>query len=184
MTRFARWGFALALLPIAACSSNTPAPMMASPAPAPMMPAANPADSAFVTAAAQSDLFEQQTSQLALTRARTPAVKSFAQMMIDAHTQSTSRLAGIAQAKGIMLPTALDSDQQPMLDSLNGMPTGATFQRSYLRAQVMGHQKTLAVMQNYAANGTDPDLKAFASDMIPVIQRHLAAARRLSGARR
>ena len=183
MNRYARLGFALALLPIAACSSNPP-PMAMPVSAAPQMPMANPADSAFVAAAAQSDIFEQQTSQLALTKARTPAVKSYAQMMIDAHTQSTSRLAGIAQMKGIALPTALDSDQQPMLDSLNGMPTGATFQRSYLRAQIDGHQKTLATMQNYAANGTDPELKAFASEMVPVIQRHLTAARRLAGVRR
>ena len=178
MTHLARWGFALALLPLAACASNPPpAPMAA----APMMPMVSEADSAFATAAANSDMTEIQTSQLALQKARRPAVKQFAQQMITEHSQSTQRLMTIAQGKGIVLPTALDAQHQQMVDTLNPVPAGAGFDRQYLQGQVMSHQQTLAVMQQYAANGTDPELKAFATEMAPVVQAHLQMAQRLSG---
>lgn len=182
MTRFARWGFALALLPVAACSSNNPPPMTAMPA-SMTMPAVSEADTAFAVAAANSDMTEIQTSQMALQKARRPAVKQYAQMMIDEHQRSTQRLMGIAQGKGMVLPTALDAQHQQMVDQLGPVPAGPRFDREYLRGQVMAHQQTLATMQRYAANGTDPELKAFASDMAPVVANHLQMAQRLSGMR-
>lgn len=178
MTRLARWGFALALLPLAACSGNPPpAPMAAMPA----MPMVSEADSTFAMAAANSDMTEIQSSQIALQKARRPAVRQFAQMMIDEHTRSTQRLMTIAQGKNIVLPTALDAQHQQMVDQLNPVPAGPRFDREYLRMQVMSHQQTLATMQQYAANGTDPELKQFASDMVPVVQNHLQMAQRLGG---
>lgn len=178
MTRLARWGFALALLPLAACSSNPPPPPMMSAAPMPMV---SEADNAFAMAAANSDMTEIQSSQLALQKARRPAVRQYAQMMIDHHTQSTQRLTTIAQGKGMVLPTALDARHQGMVDQLNPVPAGPRFDREYLRMQVMAHQETLATMQQYAANGADPELKQFAADMAPVVQNHLQMAQRLSG---
>ncbi len=41
----------------------------------------------------------------------------------------------------------------------------------------------MKVFQDEIANGTDPDLKAFATSTLPTIQQHLAMARRLSGMR-
>lgn len=177
MIRLARWGFALALLPLAACSSNPPPPPMMS-APAPMV---SEDARTFAVAAANSDMTEIQSSQVALQKARRPAVKQYAQMMIDHHNQSTQRLMGIAQGKSIVLPTALDAEHQQMVDQLNPVPAGPRFDREYLRMQVMAHQQTLATMQQYAANGTDPELKAFAAEMAPVVQNHLQMAQRLSG---
>ena len=179
MTRLARWGFALALLPLAACSSNPPPPPMMAAPPAPMV---SEDARTFAVAAANSDMTEVQSSQAALQKARRPAVRQYAQMMVDHHNQSSQRLMTIAQGKGIVLPTALDADHQQMVDRLNPVPAGPRFDREYLRMQVMAHQQTLTTMQQYAANGTDPELKQFASDMAPVVQNHLQMAQRLSGA--
>lgn len=50
----------------------------------------------FVQKAAQSDITEIKTSQLALQRSHNPQVKQFAQMMIREHTQSSSKLKPLA----------------------------------------------------------------------------------------
>src|ERR1700759_2325384 len=52
----------------------------------------------FVTEAAQSDMFEIQSSKLALNSADAPT-KAFAQQMIDDHTKTTDELKG-AVGKG------------------------------------------------------------------------------------
>src|ERR1700743_1834561 len=46
----------------------------------------------FVTAAATSDMYEVTAGKLAAQRAQSPAVKEFAQKMVDAHTATTAKL--------------------------------------------------------------------------------------------
>src|SRR3954468_4823152 len=45
----------------------------------------------FVPMAASSDLYEIESSRLALERSQSPAIKQFAQMMIDHHTMTTQQ---------------------------------------------------------------------------------------------
>jgi putative membrane protein len=44
----------------------------------------------------------------------------------------------------------------------------------YTRHQRTAHQKALALHQNYAANGDDQALKKVASEIVPVVQKHMA----------
>ena len=60
------------------------------------------ARAAYVEMAAASDMFEIQSSQLARSRAQNPAIREFAQMMIDHHTQTTQQLRAAAQAAGVI----------------------------------------------------------------------------------
>src|SRR5689334_8383477 len=62
----------------------------------------------FVTKAAQGNLAEIKTSQLALEKAQSPEVKSFAQRMIDDHQKASSELESIAQAKNLKVPDDTD----------------------------------------------------------------------------
>jgi putative membrane protein len=134
----------------------------------------------FANTAAASDAFEISSSQLARTSAHAPAVKSFANRMIEAHTASTSQLkAAAAAAKPAITPNpALSADQQQMLDGLKGK-TGADFDKAYVQAQVAGHQATLDALRNYSANGDVPQLKALATKMIPTVTAHLNMAKGL-----
>ena len=56
--------------------------------------------SAYVEMAAASDLFEIQSSQLAVSRAQNPDVRAFAQMLIEHHTMTTQQLTAAATAAG------------------------------------------------------------------------------------
>ena len=179
MNNAARWLFAAALLPLAACASNPPPPMAATP-PAPPPLAA--ADQTFVTMAAGSDAAEVQEGQLAVTKARSTRVKHFAQMMIDAHTKTTQQLMTIAQSKGVTpdaTPPQMAMDQMTALNAARP----AAFDRLYTRDQAADHMAAVKVYQDEIANGQDADLKAFASSTLPIIQQHLRLARSLSGMR-
>ncbi len=175
MPRSATWGL-LALLPLAACNTG-PIGSGAS------MPAAGRGvgaqDQGFATAAANSDMFEIQSSQLAVQKARRPAVRVFAQRMIDAHTATTQQLTALAAQKGLSLPTAPDPAQQRTLSDLQG--NRSSFDAAYVAAQTAGHRATVGAFQTEIGSGTDPDLKAFAQATLPDIQNHLTMAERLRG---
>jgi putative membrane protein len=131
-------------------------------------------DPGFANAVAASDMFEIQSSKMALETSKTPAVKSFAQMMVDEHTKSSSELKTLASGMKPALPLtpALMPDQQSMLDGLKGR-TGADFDRAYLAAQRTGHSKTLATMNAYVAAAKPGALKDFASKGTGMVQKHL-----------
>jgi putative membrane protein len=179
MIRSARWLFVAALLPIAACSSNSATPVAAAP-PAPPPLAA--ADQAFITAAAQTDAAEIGAGQLALTKGRGKPVKTFAQKMIDDHTKADQQLMTIAQSKGYTPDATPPQMATDMMAKLNA-DRPVAFNRDYLRGQVMGHQMAVKAFQDEIANGQDADVKAFATATLPTIQMHLTMARRLSGMR-
>lgn len=178
MNRILRWGFAAALLPIAACSSNPPPPPVAA---APPPPALNDVDQTFIQQAAVGGMAEVQLGQLAAQKATRPAVKQFGQEMVDQHTPVNQQLMQLAQAKGVTPPSALDPMHQQMFDKLNGAKAGAAWDRDYLRGQIADHRATLALMQREAAEGSDADLKALAAQTAPVVQQHLTEATALVG---
>lgn len=181
MNSIARWGL-LALLPLAACSSNPPTPVAA--ATPPTVPAPKPAvaegDRNFAAQAAASDQFEVQSSELALKHSGSAAVRKFAQHMIEAHSKTSQDLAQIAQAKDMAFSPKLGPAQQSMLASLEKLH-GAAFTRLYLHDQVAGHAMAATLFRNEASEGSDPQLKAFARKTLPHIEHHLRMARLLGG---
>ena len=189
-------GAAMVALSIAACSKSadqTNAPSAVTNAEAAATPSANPASTDlsttdvtkaanFVTMAAASDMFEVQSSKIALKRSGDAGVKAFAQMMIAAHTKTTAALKGlIADQSNLSPPTALPSDLQAKLDAL-GSVSPADFDKTYLDDQVDGHQSALNVMQRYAKDGDQEPLKQFAASTAPTVQQHLDKAKALRDA--
>ena len=182
-------GAAVAALTLAACgqpandTATAPAESVTPDAnPAATLP--TPADEAsapdFVRLAAQNDLFEIQSSELALERAQNPQVRAFAQEMIEAHRRTTRDLQtaiGSAGA-GLTAPTTLDEDMTGELNELREA-SAADFDKEYMEAQVDAHQRALNLMQRYANDGDRPELQAFAAATAPAIQQHLDRARAL-----
>jgi len=134
--------------------------------------AASSAEATYVQNAAASDMFEIETSKLALNQATSPALKTYAKMMIDEHTKSSNELKPAAQAAGIPVPATLPAEMQGKLDALRGL-SGANFDKQYLADQRAGHQDTLAKVNGYLAAAPAGPLKDHASKVTGVVQKHL-----------
>jgi putative membrane protein len=145
-------------------------------APTPAMSAAQ----SFVNTAAASDAFEIETSRLALTNGASASVKSYAQKMIDAHTGSTAKLKALTagMTPALTPDPALNADQQQTLDRMKAL-NGKAFDQAYIAAQTSGHQQTLDALKAYATTGDVPQLKSFATDLIPTVTAHLNMAKGL-----
>jgi putative membrane protein len=139
-----------------------------------------PSTQDFVTEAAQSDLFEIQSSKLALNSADAPT-KDFAQKMIDDHTKTTTELKG-AVGKGeaqATLPTDMSSSQQSMLAKLRDLH-GTDFDKQYHSDQVSVHKDAVSLFQRYGKDGADPQLKTWAATTSPALEHHLEMAQNLN----
>ena len=139
----------------------------------------NVADKQFVIKAAQSDMTEIQTSQLALKRAQSPSVKQFAQEMIQQHTESSNKLKPLAVQKGITLPKSLGTEGQKMLTQLTKL-SGKQFDKAYLSGQAEGHTNTQALYRYELKQGTDTEVKAFANEILPIVTSHLQEVQSLA----
>lgn len=134
---------------------------------------------AYVPAAAASDLFEIQSSQVALQRSQNADVRRYAQMMIDHHTRTTQQLTAAARAAGMAPPTPqLMPMQRDMIAQLQGQ-SGAAFDRTYLMQQVEAHEMAVALHGTYAARGDRAELRTVATAAVPIVRQHLDEARRM-----
>lgn len=132
--------------------------------------------SAYVQMAASSDMYEIQSSQMAMSRAQTPAVRQFAEMMVRDHTNMSQQLMASAQAAGVAMTPGLLPMHAEMLARLQAM-NGAAFEAEYGRQQLMAHEMAVALHSNYAARGDTPALRIVARGAVPRVSQHLAMIR-------
>jgi putative membrane protein len=142
--------------------------------------AAAPSTADFVKTVAISDMFEMQSSKLALDKKAKPDAQ-FAKRMIHDHGQTTEQLKHLVDSGKVKaeLPTALDAEHQQMLDQLRG-ESGAAFDKDYDQMQLKGHKEAVALFEAHARGGDNPALKNWAAKTLPHLQEHLAMAEKLS----
>ena len=136
----------------------------------------------FVLAAASSDEFEIASSKTALQRSGSADVKAFAQKLIDDHTASSAKLAGIAKSQGLTVPPVPQQRQAQLLKEIDAAK-GGDFDTRFLEVQTTAHQEAVSLASDYAADGENEALKAFAAEALPMLQQHLDAAEALADAR-
>lgn len=132
----------------------------------------------FVEKVALSDMYEVEASKIALERSQVQPVKDYAQMMIDAHTATTNELKPLAAAAMVQPPTALDNAHMGKLDELRNASV-ADFDDKYIDQQTEAHENALNLLKDFAANGKDAGLQAFASKTAPTVDAHLQQVKAL-----
>lgn len=140
---------------------------------------------AYVANAAMSDMYERESSKLAVSAGQSAAVKAFARQMITDHTATTAEVKKIVSdgSLGITPPAQLDSRRQGLVDDLK-KATGGDFDRMYIQQQVAAHREALAVHRGFSDAGTNAPLKAFAMKTAPKVQMHLEMVEKLGTAGR
>lgn len=127
----------------------------------------------YVAQAANSDMYEIQAGELATKNGQSQQVKDFGRMMVTDHTKSSQDMKALVSRAnlGTQPPARLDAEHQAMIDRLKAAK-GEAFDREYMSQQMAAHRKALALHQGYAQSGDNTELKGFATQVIPVIQKH------------
>lgn len=168
---------ATAAMILTACSTGdqlAPAPAAAAHAVAANGLPVNTRD--YLEMAASSDLFEIETSRLALQRSSAPPVRSFAQMLIADHGRLSQTMTESARAAGLDPPQPmLLPRQEEMLQRLQAA-SPAEFEAAYRNEQIVAHQEARALHETYAREGDVAVLRDVAASALPVIRTHLERA--------
>ncbi|GAB2743947.1 hypothetical protein GCM10027019_24250 [Melaminivora jejuensis] len=129
--------------------------------------------------AAHAGHFEVEGAKLALQKAHSDAVKSFAQRMIDDHTAAAQQLETLSAAKNHKLPDGPSLLQKGKLKLLS-THDGAKFDQSYIDSLgPKAHRETIELFEKGATKAHDPDVKAWAERTLPTLREHLTLAEQL-----
>ena len=147
--------------------------------PPPPPPEAKTAAMPYVMAAGMSDLYEINSSQIALEKTQNPVIRRYANMMIKHHQKTTADTMAAAKKAG-MTPSApmLDAGTTASINELQTAPA-ADFDRLYLSQQVPAHQAALDLNQSYGASGDQAALRMTAKKAVPIVKQHLATAEKM-----
>lgn len=139
-------------------------------------------DYKFAVKASQGGQAEVTLGQLAAQKAEDPAVKQFAQRVVDDHTKANQQLNQILAQKGASVPDeTITGSEQREVNRLQKL-SGAEFDKAYIGHLLRDNKKDVKEFQNKSDDAKDPDIRTFATTTLPVIQDHLKMAEDLDAA--
>lgn len=128
----------------------------------------------FATGAATGGMEEVELGNMAMQKGKSQAVKDFGKMMVDDHTKANNELKDLAAKKNIDLPASLTDDQKKDVDMLSKKSV-ADFDKTYVDMMVADHKKDIAEFKDAQGKVSDNDIKSFATNTLPTLQKHLDA---------
>ncbi len=132
----------------------------------------------FVEEASAKGIAEIDAGKLALQKSSSPAVKAFAQQIIDDHTAVNKELAALAKSKNLDVDTEAELINKAKAYALK-QREGQSFDAAFASNQVVAHEKAIELFQK-AAKSDDAEIRAFATAKIPSLEHHLHAAHELA----
>jgi putative membrane protein len=115
---------------------------------------------------------------LAVTNAKSEAVRKFGQMMVDEHKKANEKLMEVAQKAGLTVTAKPTAEHQKCLDKLKDLK-GAEFDKEYMTEQVKGHEIAVREFKRAKAEATDSGVKDFASKSLSTLEKHLDIAKKI-----
>jgi putative membrane protein len=134
----------------------------------------------FAVQAANGGAMEVEMGKLAQEKAVSQRVKDFGSMMVKDHTEAGQNLKSIATNLNIALPDSLDNDAMKEMDMLK-KKKGKDFDKAYVSMMLDDHKKDIADFRKCADDCSDSSIKAFASNTLPVLEKHLDSIQAISG---
>lgn len=129
-------------------------------------------DIQFVKQATESGRKEISSAQDALPQLKDPGLKQIAQMLVSDHGGANEKLSRLAEQKGWPLPGPKAPADAP--------PAGAAsadFDAKWTAEMIAGHERSVALYRAQASGGEDKDLRKYAKETLPTIEKHLAELR-------
>ena len=128
--------------------SGTPAAKPGVPAPHQL----NTADRTVIHQLAIGNAAEIELGKLAQQKAQGQPAKGFAETMVRDHEATGKRLADLAEAAGLPLPSGLDDEHRAMREHLDKL-TGTAFDVTYIQGQIQIIRKRYTCSNTRSAAG-------------------------------
>lgn len=130
----------------------------------------------FAVKAADGGMLEVRLGKLAQDKAVNPRVKEFGAMMVRDHSKADDELKAIAAGKNITLPDSVGKDFQEHIRNMEKL-SGKDFDKHYMDMMVSDHKDDIKMFEKASRDLTDPELKTFASNILPTLKAHQDSAK-------
>jgi putative membrane protein len=137
----------------------------------------NRADQHFMDTAARDAMTQAHEGQLAQDQASRADVKDLAQTVVHDADDCYEQLSRLATKSGAEIPKGIDAARNPTIEHLV-RAKGSAFDRQFANDQMAADRRELELFKQEAAHGQDADVKAYASQMVPTIQKELQQAQK------
>ena len=132
-------------------------------------------DKQFMIMAAKADMTEANEGQLAEHQATRADIKDLAKTLVQDHTESYEHLTRLAGKIGVSIPTGIDTAKNREIQQLVHLK-GDHFDQQFDKDEIADHRQAIASFKREADHGQDPEVKAYAAKMVPVLEKHLHLA--------
>ena len=134
----------------------------------------------FVDEASAKGIAEIEAAKLAMSESKSQDIKTFAQKMLDDHTNANQKLAELARQHDDLEmcddATLMDQAKAMILE----LREGENFDEAYANNQVVAHEQTIELFREYAKNGENAELKKYAESTLKTLEQHLNKAQELA----
>lgn len=132
-------------------------------------------DRDFLNKAAQDNEGEIRLCLLAEARAKNPAVKAFARLMVDDHTLLGMQGDRVMHELHVPIPTDLSEQDKQRLDKLQALH-GAAFDTQFMSMQVADRRHDISEYAKTERSTGDENVRAMTQGTLPILHQHLALA--------
>lgn len=137
----------------------------------------NEDDEKFVNEVAEMNIREIALGQLAQDKGNSTHVKNVGKTMQEDHMRSMAELSELATSRNFSLNSTDSTSDQPdedyqKLEKLEGDEFGM----AYSELMVKKHKEAIEKYKTTSETSEDPEIKAFATERITVLKRHLGEA--------
>jgi putative membrane protein len=130
-------------------------------------------DLQFVRQATESGRKEVNSAREALPQLKEPQLRQIAQMLVTDHSNANEKLSRLAEQKGWPMPAPVAAAAPP------SGAASSDFDAKWTAEMIAGHERSVAMYRAQAQSGEDKDLRKYARETLPTIERHLAQLRSL-----
>lgn len=132
-------------------------------------------DEAFMDKAMSDTIADAEAAKLAQRETKLDSVRALAARASDDDARASARLKAIAAGEHVALPAGADRSAERDLEQLRSA-SGAAFDREYVERAITTRQDAIRAFEGELKSGSDPQIKAFASQTLPTLQQQLQLA--------
>jgi putative membrane protein len=129
------------------------------------------AEKNFMSKAAQGNLFEIRSGELAQKKTTNDDVRKLAVRLAADHSANNTELKKLAAKYGFELPNEPDPKQHKQMERLEKL-SGPEFDRTYVELLMEDHKGAIALFEKQVKSSTG-DVKEYAEKSLPVLREHL-----------
>ncbi|HLH30305.1 MAG TPA: DUF4142 domain-containing protein [Terriglobia bacterium] len=136
------------------------------------------ADRDFVKQAEKDNLQERVLGRMAQEQSQNNDVKSYGKMLVKDHNDALQQLVDLMNKNGMPQPKTLPEERTDAIKKMEGLK-GAAFDKEFVNMMVEDHQKAIDLFQKEANTAQNSDVRDYAKDVLPTLQKHLKDAKNL-----